>query len=574
MAKIAGVDTVKVAVYTRVSTDKEEQKLSFSTQRDYYTKYCADRNYDLYNIYADEGITGTKRNRKQFLNMLIDAGLDEVRNKSNAIVSFELSNRKPKFKYIIMKDISRFSRNINIFDTVRALVEKKVYLIFENMNLTTEKDDWETEFGFYMIFSQRESKDKSEKLRWAYDRRKESGKWHMSNPLFGYDYEEKSDTYIINHSEARWVKKAFELYVNESQGTKAIAQYLNTAGVKTRKGNPWRADGVRRMITNEKYAGKVIIGKFKNADVTSENKTKVKVDPSEWEIIENGIDSIIDERVFEKAQEILAGRVKKVVTKENEEKLVGTKIIKSMFYKKIKCSKCGSIFTRVKGTKMIKGEKVDQYNYYCSNRRLNGKQFCDMRGVSQNVLIREMQKMIDERIINNLILKTSGEENSHGKEQSLFDSILNEIEQERAEADVKTGEIQEQIDELSTKISSLFENFISSNTSDMMKTLTEKQIAEYGEQQKELEAKKLQYSTAALDQKERYIRSYYESMQHLAKKKSYTVEELIEWIERIEVHEGKHLKFCFKFPSITRIQYTDNTFNDDALVYTKFSVRY
>ena len=91
-----------VAAYCRVSTDKEDQRSSFASQRAYFEAYiarCPD--WQLYQIYADEGVTGTStRKRQAFLRMLEDA-------------------RNGCFSLIVTKEISRFSRNI--LDTITSM---------------------------------------------------------------------------------------------------------------------------------------------------------------------------------------------------------------------------------------------------------------------------------------------------------------------------------------------------------------------------------------------------------------------------------------------------------------------
>ncbi|MEX3710846.1 recombinase family protein [Cytobacillus horneckiae] len=559
----------KTAIYTRVSTDKEEQKLSFKSQAEYYNKYCEEKGFEVYDIYADEGITGTKKNRKQFINMMYDAGLDTQKDEDGVLTGFKASKRKPKFNYILMKDITRFSRNTNVIDTVRALRSKKVFLIFEDMNLTTEKKDWELEFNLYLTFSQQESLDKSNKLRWAYERRKEKGIWHMSNPLFGYKYVKEKKNYIVNEEEAKWVRKAFSFYINEKWGTQTIATYFNDNGVKTRRGKDWRQDGIKRMITNEKYTGKVIIGKLRNADVTSETKTKQANNPDEWKVIENGIPAIIDNETFQKAQKILSERVYELSDGTKK----GARKIKNIFHQKIKCAKCDSYYTRVKGTKIRNGVRIPEYNYYCMNRRTFGKKSCDMRGVSHKVLIRELQRMIDTGIINNLILKTSGEGND-GLENNLFEDILKQIEKERCESQSKIDELQREIDIIAAKIDTLYENFLSGEVNEKIKSITMKKIETLGTDQEQLEIQKLNYSFSVLDEKERNVKEYYESMKELTRRKTYTVENLIEWIDRIEVNEGKKLCFYFSFPSMYKLQLNNFSTEEHSLVTTRFDVTY
>ncbi len=59
---------ITVAAYCRVSTDKDDQANSFESQKRYFEEYI-NRNpdWELYEIYADEGLTGTStKKRKAF----------------------------------------------------------------------------------------------------------------------------------------------------------------------------------------------------------------------------------------------------------------------------------------------------------------------------------------------------------------------------------------------------------------------------------------------------------------------------------------------------------------------------
>ena len=65
---------MNIAAYCRVSTDKEDQLNSLETQKEFFGEYCNRTGDRLVNVYADEGISGTKtRNRTAFLQMMGDA---------------------------------------------------------------------------------------------------------------------------------------------------------------------------------------------------------------------------------------------------------------------------------------------------------------------------------------------------------------------------------------------------------------------------------------------------------------------------------------------------------------------
>lgn len=102
----------RAVAYCRVSTDKEDQLNSLEAQREYFQNNVANYGFELVHIYADEGITGTKKkNRKAFLQMLEDA-------------------RERKFEVLFVKDISRFARNtLDSLESVRLLKKLSINIV-------------------------------------------------------------------------------------------------------------------------------------------------------------------------------------------------------------------------------------------------------------------------------------------------------------------------------------------------------------------------------------------------------------------------------------------------------------
>ena len=98
---------LKMAAYCRVSTDQEEQLLSYENQVNYYTNYISENPlYEYAGTYADEGISGTNtKKRDEFNRMIADC-------------------RAGKIDMIITKSISRFARNtLDCLNYVRELTE-------------------------------------------------------------------------------------------------------------------------------------------------------------------------------------------------------------------------------------------------------------------------------------------------------------------------------------------------------------------------------------------------------------------------------------------------------------------
>lgn len=118
---------LRLAPYCRVSSDSEDQRHSFAAQVKYYTEYTAAHpEYELVDIYADEGITGTEMKKRDDFNRLLR------------------DCRKRKIDRVITKTVSRFARNTaELLTVVRALKELGVSVYFEEQGIDTETLDLE-----------------------------------------------------------------------------------------------------------------------------------------------------------------------------------------------------------------------------------------------------------------------------------------------------------------------------------------------------------------------------------------------------------------------------------------------
>ena len=150
---------LRLAPYTRVSSNSEDQLHSFAAQVKHYTEYVAEHpEYELVDIYADEGVTGTRMDKRDDFNRLIR------------------DCKKGKIDRIITKTVSRFARNTaELLTVTRALKEMGVSIYFEEQGIDTATIDLELVMTFPGIAAQRESETISENMRWSYQKRMESG---------------------------------------------------------------------------------------------------------------------------------------------------------------------------------------------------------------------------------------------------------------------------------------------------------------------------------------------------------------------------------------------------------------
>ena len=162
---------IRLAPYIRVSSNSDDQLLSFAAQVRYYTDYTAAHSeYVLVDIYADEGITGTEMKKRDDFNRLI------------------YDCKKRKIDRIITKSISRFARNTTeLLTVVRMLKEIGVSVYFEEQGIDTETLDLEMILTFPGMAAQKESETISENMRWSYQKRMESGEFNCCRAAYGYE---------------------------------------------------------------------------------------------------------------------------------------------------------------------------------------------------------------------------------------------------------------------------------------------------------------------------------------------------------------------------------------------------
>lgn len=324
---------IKVASYCRVSTDREDQANSFESQQRYFREYI-DRHpeWELYEVYADEGITGTStKKRTQFNRMINDAYLG-------------------RFKLIITKEVSRFSRNL--LDTIAYTRELKalgIGVIFMNDGFNSLDPDSELRLSIMGSIAQEESRKTSCRVKWGQIRQMERGVVFGSSML-GYDVCDGKLT--IDPEGAEIVRLIFHKYGVEKKGTSVIARELREAGYKTYRGNPvWSGSHIVKILRNEKYVGDLVQKKTITTDYLSHTK---KYNRGEEEIItiKDHHAPIIDRDLWHTVQEELQRR------NRNNNQSAGHSN-RYIFSGKMICGVCGARFvsrrkTRKSGTSYMR----------------------------------------------------------------------------------------------------------------------------------------------------------------------------------------------------------------------------
>lgn len=315
--KAAKPETLRVAAYCRVSSDSSDQLHSYAAQIHYYTDMIQNHDgWELVDVYADEGITGTRMDKREDLNRLLT------------------DCRKGKIDKVLVKSISRFARNTrDCLASLRELSRLGVSVQFEKENIDTGTLTTELMVSVSGSLAQQESVSISQNQRMSYQRRMERGEFITCKAPFGYRLIDGKRLEVIS-DEAKLVRWMFNAYLS-GHSLEWIAEQMTKTGVSTTDGKPyWQCTTVLYTLTNEKYMGDSLCQKtFTTAFPFTQRQNHGEADQY---YIENTHPAIITKGTFEKVQELLR-------QKSNRQK------IPRQIYplsRKVYCGQCGTPFAR------------------------------------------------------------------------------------------------------------------------------------------------------------------------------------------------------------------------------------
>ena len=378
--------------YCRVSTSTKDQNNSIEAQKKYYTELFTNKDYNpanvgmlykkdgtkgkLMGIFADEGISGTSLKHRQAFNTMIEYA------------------KKKVFDIIYVKSVSRFARSIE--DGVKILKDLKdvgVGVYFEDCKINSLDDSQEFVLNFLMGFAQEESRNKSKSIKWGMKRLYEKGGWNGSAP---YGYIVENNLLKLNDKESEVVKKIYDLFLNEGNGTGKIARYLNTNNIPTKIGFKWSQKQIMDILKNHIYTGEQRTHITESKDIN--RKTYTFIEEEEKQIVHQfEYLRIIDDKLF------------RLVEIEKEKRLEmlnrhtghsNKNLLSSLLY----CSHCGGSYKRKKrhSYRRKDGTQLDiGYEWTCSINDMYGKNRCSHRNMVIETEIIDQIKQEIVRLKNN-----------------------------------------------------------------------------------------------------------------------------------------------------------------------------
>ena len=370
-------DLSPVALYARVSSDRQDVDLSVAAQlralRDY-----ADRNgYLVVHEYIDEAESGRIADRPQFRKMLDEAAKPEA-----------------PFREILVWKFSRFTRKREHAVAFKSMLRRKGIRV---VSITEHADDTPTGKLMEAIIESVDefySENLAEEVRRGMREAASRGFWMNASAPYGYrrvyvqDGAKKRPRLELNPPHDALVRRIFDLTL-QGRTSLDILKTLNSEGIPSPNGKQWRKTTVHKLLCNEAYMGTLVWGQ----------KARDGQEPVR---VENAFPAIVSQQEFRRVRKLLEARAPSVT---HPRRASSPYLLSGL----AKCETCNKALTAAEA-------KSGKYTYYvcqsilkqgsgsCDTPRLNAKSFEDIivSNIRDNILtesnIRDLVKLLDEEM--------------------------------------------------------------------------------------------------------------------------------------------------------------------------------
>ena len=342
----------------------------------------------VFQLYIDNGYTGTDFRRPSFQRMVEDA-------------------RQGKINCIVVKDLSRFGRNYletgDYLEKIFPFLKLRFISVTDHIDICGKAQNSrisspdEIEVPLKNIVNEVYAKDISRKAGSAIEIKKREGKYGGGVAPYGYQKsEKKKGTFEVDEEAAEVVRYIFELR-SRGYGYCSIVKDLNEKRIKSpsayrfekgivknqkMKDVIWKRYAIEDMLRDQVYLGKMVRGKTYSAIHRGEKRHRVPRE--EWIVVSGTHEPIISQELYDKVQAVNEER-----TREHEKNLQKN-LLKSaqnpesqerhnIWKGKLFCGDCGI-------TMGCMSQPDSSFRYYCPNYKENGTLGCRKKYIQSKKL--------------------------------------------------------------------------------------------------------------------------------------------------------------------------------------------
>ena len=346
---------LRVAAYARVSSSSEDQLNSYRVQNQYYSELISNTpDWEMVDIYADEGITGTStKKRTEFLRMIRQC-------------------KQKKIDLILTKSIQRFARNtLDCINYTRILRQLGIGVLFEKENINSLPPDSEFMITMYGAMAQSESESISGNIRRGRQMHAKVGTLKVPCYLL-YGYEKDADgKFRVIPEQAEIVRELYKRY-ESGASLRNLQDWLEENQIKTVLGeSKWTTTAIKGILTNEKYCGDVLLQKTFRTDVISKKVIKNVGQMAQYYMPDHH-EAIVSREQYNAVKAEMARR--SALRSTSKTAVTGRSCYTSKYAlsDRLVCGECGTLYRRCTWTSL--GRKYPVWR--CTSRLNYGTKYC------------------------------------------------------------------------------------------------------------------------------------------------------------------------------------------------------
>lgn len=338
-------DKIDSVLYTRVSTDKEEQKTSYVQQQKF-----KDNRFNIINIFDDKASGTNIKKRTGFIEMLKYIGIEIVFIGDDYLFNIF---KATDIKVLIVSNTSRFSRNlIDAKRAIEILHKQGVKVFFNDINSYSDNEQIEILLNIYFTLDQQYSKDLSKKVKHGLQRLVDNeGYILVTGNMKGYNVKGGK---LYKNEDSEKIKEIYNDYVFSNSSIRKLAEKYK-----------WNQSTIGNILKNKKYAG---------YNKQEDNELHPSIEP------------IITLDLWEKAQTIRLSRRRL----NGKDKAIGLKSNTYGLSSKLVCPICGGNLSYRKG----RNKKYGIWSCYTSEARARKGVKCSNPAISENRINQYLKEMI------------------------------------------------------------------------------------------------------------------------------------------------------------------------------------
>ena len=293
------------ALYIRLSREDENDgpSESVTNQRSLLERYTDEHGISVYDVYIDDGWSGTSFQRPAFRRMIgdIEAGRVDM---------------------VITKDLSRLGRDYIMTGQYleRYFPEHRVRYVSLLDGIDTASDTAANDITpFRSVMNDMYARDISKKIRSVKRDKQKKGQFIGGKAVYGYrKHPTEKNRIVVDEPAAAVVRRVFRDAIS-GMSCRQIAAALNREGVPTpasyaglpiaRPGpftGSWSPERISEMLQNETYLGHMVQGKTVKPSYKS--KKCLRQPRDDWIVVENTHPPLVTREEFESAQRMLESR--------------------------------------------------------------------------------------------------------------------------------------------------------------------------------------------------------------------------------------------------------------------------